>query len=348
MGVNCCKGEMENEKELYTIADEETNGESSLKKRKSKRKNFYFLKKPPNELNSVLKKLLTKKFYSINSNIKFNEIPMSKFEEILNKNIYYKRIINNLKEEINDIFFEEETKYDNIVPIEINLSGEKQYYQGSYNSEGKCHGPGIWSQKHNIYFGNFYNDEFSGKGLFIDPKGNYYFGDWKHNKCNGQGNLIIDGIEAYQGDFQDNKKWGEGIENLKNSDVYFGHFYKEDKNGNGKYIFSEGTAYEGTFNKSKITGKGKIKFNDGKKFIGEFDNGEINGIGELFYDNGIKFKGIYLMNKKNGKGEYIWPDGKKFEGNWKNNNLEQGIFEDKDNKIKEPIKCKNGKLLLKK
>ena len=347
MGSDCCKGEYE--KEIYTIEDEETRiGEFSSKKKSLKIKDFLFSKKNQNRLNPDLKKLLTKKFYSINQNIKFDEMSMQNFEEILKKNNYYKRIINNLKEEINNILFADNIKYVNIVPIKISFSGVTQYYQGSYNSEGKCHGPGIWSQKNNIYIGNFYNDEFSGKGIFIDSKGNYYFGDWKHNKCNGQGNLIIDGIQAYQGDFKDNKKWGEGIENLKNSDVYFGHFYKEEKNGNGKYIFSEGSAYEGNFNNSKINGKGSIKFNDGKKFIGEFENGIIKGKGELYYDNGIIFKGEYLKNKKNGNGEYIWPDGKKFKGIWKNNILEQGTFEDKENKIKESIRYKNGKIIFKK
>lgn len=348
MGGNCCKGELDNEKEIYTMADDDITLErSSSKKKRSKRENLLFSKKALNELKSDLRKLLTNKFRSINSNIEFEEISMTKFEEILNRNIHYKRIMGILKEEINDILFEEETKYDNIVPIKITASKVIQYYQGSFNSEGKCHGPGIWFQNNNIYFGNFYNDEFSGQGVFIDPKGNYYFGEWKHNKCNGRGNLVVDGIQAYQGDFKDNKKWGEGIENLNNTDVYYGHFYKEEKNGNGKYIFSEGSAFEGTFNNSRITGSGNIKFNDGKKFTGEFENGEINGKGELVYDNGIKFKGEYLMNKKNGKGEYIWPDGQKFEGYWKNNILEQGIFEDKKNKIKETIKFRNGKLIVK-
>ena len=336
MGCKLCKSENDNEKEIYTFEEEKPN-------RQAKIKDILLKNKSPNKLNSTLEKLLTKKFSSIDSNISFCEISVDKFEEILNKNAYYKRTLNNLKEEIKDILFEDDIKYDNIIPIKIKgPSGEIQYYQGSYNSEGKCHGPGTWVQNGNIYFGNFCNDEFSGKGIFINEKGDYYFGDWNHNKCNGQGSLIIDGIETYQGDFKDNKKWGEGIENIKNLDVYFGHFYNGEKNGNGKYIFCDGSAYEGKFNKSIIDGNGKIKFNDGKKFVGEFQNGIITGNGELSYENGVKFKGEYLMEKKNGNGEYIWPDGKKFKGKWKDNKLEQGIFEDKENKIVEKIDNKNG------
>ena len=344
MGEKCCKGEKEYENENEIFSSRETRTEESPIKVRTKRKNILFSKKSLNKLNTDLKLLLTKKFSKIDSNIKFTEISQEKFDEILNKNIHYKRIINNLKEEINNILFEDKLKYENIVPIKItDTSGDIQYYQGSYNSEGKCSGPGIWYKNNNIYFGNFSNDEFYGKGLFINSKGDYYFGYWKHNKCNGKGNLVIDDIEVFQGDFKDNKKWGEGVENFKNCDVYYGHFYNGEKNGNGKYIFNDGNAYEGTFKNSKMEGDGKIKFNDGKKYIGEIKIGNINGKGELFYENGIKFKGEYFMNKKNGCGEYIWPDGKKFKGKWKNNIPEgQGTFEDKENKIIEIIKYKEG------
>lgn len=344
MGCNICKGENEYENEIYTSESAEISGKSP-KKSKTKRKDILLKSKSPNKLNSDLKKLLTIKFSLIDQNIEFNEISTEAFKEILNKNPYYERVINNLKEEIEDFLFENNTKYDNIIPIKIQTSsGDLQYYQGSYNWEGKCHGPGIWCKNNNIYLGNFSNDEFCGKGIFIDPKGNYYFGDWNHNKCNGQGKLVIDEIEAYQGDFKDNKKSGEGIEHFDNMDVYFGHYYNGVKNGNGKYIFSDGTAYEGTFNNSKIDGNGKIKFNDGKKYVGEFKNGQITGNGELFYENKVKFKGEFLVNKKNGNGEYIWSDGKNFKGNWKNDILEKGIFEDKENKIVEKINNKNGKM----
>ncbi len=301
MGCNNCKNENEFDNEKYTSESGEISGKSSNKLR-AKKRDILLKSKTPNKLNSDLKKLLTIKLSSIDPNIEFMEISTEAFKEILNKNPYYERIIKTLEEEIINFLFENNIKYENIVPIKIQTySGEIQYYQGSYNSDGKCHGPGIWCQNNNIYLGNFCNDEFSGKGIFIDPKGNYYYGDWNHNKCNGQGKLIIDEIEVYQGDFKDNKKSGEGIENFGNMDVYYGHFYNGVKSGNGKYIFSDRTTYEGTFNNSEIDGNGKIKFNDGKKYVGEFKNGQITGNGELFYENKIKFKGEFLINKKKWK-----------------------------------------------
>jgi len=348
MGSKCCGGEKEYGKEIYITRDEETTFEKKIERNTLLRgKNPLFSEKPSNELNSTLTNLLDKKFSLIDSKIQFSAISKSKFDEILNKNVHYKRIINNLNEEINNIPFETDITYHDIEPIEITSgSGDRQYYKGSFNSEGKCQGPGVWTQKNNIYLGNFYNDEFSGKGIFINENGDYYFGEWKNNKYNGVGSVVIKGIEVYQGEFKDNKKSGEGIENFPNMDIYFGHFDSGKKHGNGKYIFSDGTAYEGQFDGSKIDGKGKIHFNDGKKFCGEFQEGIISGKGELLYGNGIKFKGQFLNNKKNGKGEYIWPDGKKFKGKWKNNIPDgHGTFEDKENKIVETIKYKNGHII---
>lgn len=343
MGVEyCCKEKREYDQDL--ILTNETNRESIITKRSKRSNTLFSLKKKYEKLDSDIKQLLTRKFSKIDSGIKFEAISPNKFNEILKKNEHYKRIINSLKEEIDNFVYEEEIEYDDIYPLKIeSSSGDIQYYQGCFNTKGQCHGSGTWVKDNNIYFGNFCNDEFSGNGIFINSKGEYYFGDWKHNKCDGKGRIVIDDIIVFEGEFSNNEKCGEGIEHYKNSDVFFGNFYKGIKKGNGKYIFSDGTTYEGTLNKSKIDGDGKIKFNDGKKYIGQFKDGEISGKGELIYDNGIKFKGEYLKNKKNGEGEYIWPDGKKFKGKWKEDVPQgQGTYEDKENKILESIKYKNG------
>ena len=297
MGVDyCCKEKRENDHDL--ILSKETNLESSITKRSKRSNTLFSLEKKYEKLDSDLKRLLTNKFSKIDKEIKFEAISQNKFNEILNQNEHYKRIINSLKEEIDNFYYEEEIEYDDIYPIKIeDSSGDIQYYQGCFNYKGQCHGPGTWVKNKNIYFGNFCNDEFSGKGILIKPDGKYYLGDWKHNKCNGKGNIVIDGINVFEGEFNDNEKCGEGIEHYQNNDVFVGNFYKGIKKGHGKYIFNDGTTYEGTFNKSEIDGEGKIKFNDGKKYIGQFKEGEISGKGELSYENGIKFKGEYL-NKK--------------------------------------------------
>ena len=351
MGSECCKIEKNPDREIYTLETLETEiGKSksitSNRRQKSKEFEIFSTKKKYNELNIDLKNLLTKKFSLIDKNIKFEEISIEDFENILNKNKHYKRIINNLSEDLDKIFYEEDNiVYEDIVPIKIYLepNGKPQYFQGNYNIEGKAVGQGILIKNNDIYFGNFSKDKFNGKGIFINSKGNYYFGDWKNNKIEGKGQLIIDGIEAYKGDFKKNKKDGKGIENYKNFDVYYGDFKNNKKIGNGKYIFSNGDIYEGEFNNAIIDGKGKIKFKDGKIYEGNFKKGKIEGKGQLNYDNGIIFKGEFIKNKKEGKGEYIWPDGKTFQGNWKDDIPEgNGIFEDLDNELFEEIIYENG------
>ena len=356
MGSCCSKSGNSPERELYTLDTFDTRiGQSktfrsivSNYEQKIKEFEIFSTKKKYNELNPDLKNLLIKKFALIDKNIKFEEISLTDFENILNQNLYYKRIINNLSEDLDKIFNDEvNIVYEDIVPIKIYLEpkGKPQYFQGNYNSEGKAVGQGIWVKNNDIYYGNFSKDKFNGKGIFINSKGNYYFGDWKNNKIEGKGQLILDGIEAYKGDFKKNKKDGNGIENYKNYDVYCGEFKNNKKIGIGKYIYSNGDIYEGEFNNTIIEGKGIIKFKDGKTYEGDFKKGKLDGKGQLNYDNGIIFRGEFIQNKKEGKGEYIWPDGKTFQGNWKNDIPDgKGIFEDIDNEIFEEIIYENGNL----
>ena len=349
MGSECCKFERDYETEIVTLESDLENSRELASYRKSKTTteiDFLSTNKQYNILNSDLKKILTNKFQLIDKNIKFEEIKPKKFENILNRNIFCHRIISNLKEDLKNMKYEEDNiAYKDIIPIKIfsYKKGNEQYYQGSFDSEGKAHGKGIWIKNSNIYFGNFSNDKFNGKGLFINTKGNYYFGEWKDNKIEGKGEFIIDSIETYKGNLKENKKNGTGVENYKNYDVYYGEFIDNKRNGKGKYLFSNGDIYEGEFKNSNIEGKGKINFKDGKKYEGDLKGGKMEGKGEFTYDNGIKFRGKFIRNKKEGKGEYIWPDGKIFQGYWKNDIPEgKGIFKDLDNEIFEEIIYNNG------
>ena len=212
MGSECCKFERDYETEIVTLESDLENSRELALYRKSKTTaeiDFLSTNKQYNILNSDLKKILTNKFQLIDKNIKFEEIKPKKFENILNRNIFCHRIISNLKEDLKNMKYEEDNiAYKDIIPIKIfsYKKGNEQYYQGSFDSEGKAHGKGIWIKNSNIYFGNFSNDKFNGKGLFINTKGNYYFGEWKDNKIEGKGEFIIDSIETYKGNLKENKK----------------------------------------------------------------------------------------------------------------------------------------------
>ena len=161
MGNDCCKIEKNPDREIYTLETLETEiGKSksitSNRRLKSKEFDIFSTKKKYNELNIDLKNLLTKKFSLIDKNIKFEEISIEDFENILNKNKHYKRIINNLSEDLDKIFYEEDNiVYEDIVPIKIYLepNGKPQYFQGNYNIEGKAVGQGILIKNNDIYFG---------------------------------------------------------------------------------------------------------------------------------------------------------------------------------------------------
>ena len=90
MGSKCCETERNYEKEILTLDSQISISKNStlIKNSLKKELEFFSLKKQYNKLDSDLKKLLTKKFALIDENIKFEEITISEFENILNENIY--------------------------------------------------------------------------------------------------------------------------------------------------------------------------------------------------------------------------------------------------------------------
>lgn len=292
----------------------------------------------------LLWQLLSKKFkYSSGQNIQFEEVDPDDFIRILwNGPIDFNNIRSKLNFKLNSIQFENDSKYKDINAIKITEpSGEIQYYQGSYNSRGQCHGEGIWLKDNNIYYGNFKNDEFNGQGLFVTGNGEYYFGDWKNGQCDGEGELYVNDSLAYKGNFRNNKKEGYGEEYYPDGGVYRGTFYNNQKNGLGTYTFCDGSIYEGNFKDSKYNGKGQIKWSNGNSFKGEFKDGRINGHGTYFWNDGSIFDGFFVNGRKQGDGQYIWPNGKTFRGQWNNNSLNGfGIFDDPTRGLQESIRVK--------
>ena len=253
---------------------------------------------------------------------KFFEISEDELLSILNRNESAKDIINFYSPQINSIKYEIDVKYKDITPIKVlDPEGGIQYYKGGFNSQGQCHGKGIWIKDYDIYIGNFRNDEFHGTGLFITEQGDYYFGNWKNSQCNGYGSLMMDKKLVYQGNFKNNKKEGYGEERYPNGDMYKGAFYDGEKNGKGQYIFMDGSRYDGNFRDSKYSGFGQISLRGGDYIRGEFKDGKLNGQGDFSWVDGTKFVGNFLDDIKNGEGTYVWKDGKSYKGVWDNNDV---------------------------
>ena len=160
-----------------------------------------------------LKQLLDLKFrHQLGYSPVFFEITPKEFYEELFKNPFAEKIINEKKYELLKIIYEKDITFLKEKPIKVVGKSSCQYYYGSYNNRGQCHGKGIFIIESGIYYGNFKNDNFSGQGLFITPNGDYYFGQWKNNKLNGEGYLVHDNKIAYRGIFINGEKFEQAMQ----------------------------------------------------------------------------------------------------------------------------------------
>ena len=278
--------------------------------------------------NLSLPQLLDLKFrQKLGTNVQFSEISPNELKQALQINPFALNILEKMKLLINNINYEKDIIFDNINPIKvIEPSGEAQYYHGSFNQKGQCQGKGIWTKDGNVYYGNFKNDEFSGKGLFISPIGDYYFGEWKNSQLCGDGYLVVNNKIVYKGKFYKNKKCGKGEEILPNGDSYVGSFFDGEKNGNGSYIFNNGSVFKGNFKNSKYNGYGEMNWNLGKSYSGNFKDGKINSMGKMNFGDGSSFYANSNNNEITKSGTYLWNNGNSFQGYWDNNVKGSGIF----------------------
>ena len=169
--------------------------------------------------------------------------------------------------------------------------------------DGKKEGKGKLIYPDGTYYeGNFKNDLFNGKGIFVNNN-SIYNGDFLNGKKHGKGKIEIDIIKnknsnnnnnynnenkiekkIYEGDWENDFINGNGIEIIQNENgkiIYNGQFIKGKKNGKGKLILSNGSEYYGDFKNDLLEGNGIFKWNDNKYYNGEWNNNCINGFGIL-------------------------------------------------------------------
>ena len=314
MGCECNK--QPEEKDLYTIREIKNDLKITSLSLPEEEQIVQF-ESIPLELSLLIKKKLQKQSFS---KIKFYQITPEEFESILFRNSYAKKIIEQFTPELDQINYEVDAKYINIPPIRVlDLEGGSQYYQGGFNPKGECHGKGIWIKDYDIYIGNFKNDQFYGKGLYISENGDYYFGQWKNSMCDGEGNLTVKNKLVNKGNFKNGKKEGFGEEKYPNGDLYKGGFFDGVKSGRGQYIFADGSRYDGIFKNDKFNGFGQISLNNGDFIRGQFKDGQLNGEGDVNWNDGNKFVGNFVNDKKYGNGTYIWNDGQVYKETFDNN-----------------------------
>ena len=208
-------------------------------------------------------------------------------------------------------------------PIKFEEDDDNYYlYKGSMNKKNEISGKGYQITNNYLYYGNFQNNLFNGKGLLINKDGSNLFGDWVNGVCTGKGVLKVNNKFEYEGDFFENKKHGRGVETYPDGSKYDGEFKDNQKNGKGKCILSNGEIYEGEFKDDLFNGKGTYKWTlENREYTGDFKNGNMDGKGINKFKDGSIYEGHYKNGLKHGKGKYIWTNGKVFYGNWLNNKL---------------------------
>ena len=136
--------------------------------------------------------------------------------------------------------------------------------------------------KNNFYIGEFFKNDFSGYGLFINNK------------------III-----YEGYWINNIQSGYGIETWDNHSEYKGEFLNGCKNGIGTYIWEDDSRYEGEWKNNCFDGYGIYYYSKKKVYLGEWKMNQKCGYG-VYLTNDIIYVGNYMDDKKNGFGIFYW------------------------------------------
>ena len=176
-------------------------------------------------------------------------------------------------------------------------SGE--LYIGLINGGFQKNGKGLYYHGKNsdIYYGNFINDEKTGKAEILSAFGDSYAGDIENGLKTGEGIFSWNDGSYYKGIFKDNMKNGAGTHVFADGSVYEGDFVNDVKNGKGKYTWSSGDIYEGDYENDLYKGKGRYTWANGDYYEGDFDHNAPHGWGIYYWISGRKYEGWFSEGK---------------------------------------------------
>jgi hypothetical protein len=109
-----------------------------------------------------------------------------------------------------------------------------QHYEGDFKND-YFHGNGILSNSEEIYEGDFFEGEKSGKGKTFHKKGEIYIGEMKNDMRNGKGILYKKNGEFFEGNFENGIKKGEGTLIYSNGCKLFGLWDDDFHRFEGKF-----------------------------------------------------------------------------------------------------------------
>ena len=219
----------------------------------------------------------------------------------------------------NKIYYKGEFAFDRKEGTGTLYFDNGNYYIGTFNND-KMDGKGIIYNKDNrmLYNGDFVNNKKCGNGILINDEFIYY-GQFKDGLFHGKGKIEFNLGDIYEGDFVDNIFEGEGRLIYKDGSYYIGKFHNGKKHGDG-ILFSNNNEviYKGSFVDDEYDGQGTLFLKEGRYYVGDFKNGEKNGHGELYdKDNNIILEGQFYKDNLRGSYKYFKGNNNYFIGEFK-------------------------------
>lgn len=148
-----------------------------------------------------------------------------------------------------------------------------------------------------MYFGEWKNDLFHGKGTYYWIDGTTYVGEFYRGQIYGKGKLTKSSGETYEGFFVNGVRHGRGKSNWVNGDKHVGYWWDGDISGRGTYTWANGGVFDGKFKNDLRSGKGVETFAEGSKFVGTWREGKIYGNGIFTDSNGNVIEGKWTNEK---------------------------------------------------
>ena len=163
-----------------------------------------------------------------------------------------------------------------------------------------------------------------------------YVGESLNGKKHGIGTMYYDSGAIHICNWQNDIAHGHGIYKFADGTEYVGDWRNNMFHGRCNEIYyKNGDYYKGEVRKGTLTGKGKMLYSDRKQYSGMWKNGIWHGYGKMIYQNKDIYCGNFVNGLRNLYGVYTWSNGNTYEGMWKNDELHDGIVNNKKEGVTE-------------
>ena len=131
-----------------------------------------------------------------------------------------------------------------------------------------------------IYYGGYYNDRRSGKGVYVFANKGCYAGTYRNGLRSGYGMMWYPDGSIYEGQWFKDKMSGLGQYDYADGSTYIGKWKDGKKHGGGVYWDKLGSCLTGTWEKGILQGEG-IYDSDAFQLVAKFRKGI--PVGDVLY-----------------------------------------------------------------